>query len=116
MGKGKDRSAGKQQDVFYFVAYIQFCICKIIVHFTYNKICNKGIKFLIDTTGSPKRTAVESPKSPKGKGGASSSATSFKREQLKRDIPPINVTPYPLSTSTEMAMAMSSEAQALQVT
>lgn len=65
--------------------------------------------------GSPKRT-VESPKSPKGKGsGPPASGTSgFQREQLKRDIPPINVTPYPLSTSTEMAMAMSSEAQALQ--
>ncbi|XP_018007815.1 SAGA-associated factor 29 [Hyalella azteca] len=69
--------------------------------------------------GSPKRS-VESPKSPsKGKGGGGGSSSSgngswFKREVLKREIPPINVTPYPLSTSTEMAMAMSSEAQALQ--
>lgn len=55
---------------------------------------------------------MDAPKSPKGKSGSQSS---FKREQLRRDIPPINVTPYPLSTSTEMAMAMSSEAQALQV-
>ncbi|XP_045114042.1 SAGA-associated factor 29-like isoform X2 [Portunus trituberculatus] len=44
------------------------------------------------------------------------SSPSFRREQLLRSepLPPINVTPYPLSTSTEMAMAMSSEAQALQ--
>ena len=41
----------------------------------------------------------------------------FKREQLLRGDPinSINVTPYPLSTSTEMAMAMSTEAQTLQV-
>ncbi|XP_063883129.1 SAGA-associated factor 29-like isoform X4 [Scylla paramamosain] len=63
--------------------------------------------------GSPKRS-VDSPKSPKMRGRDSS--PSFRREQLLRSepLPPINVTPYPLSTSTEMAMAMSSEAQALQ--
>ncbi|XP_050702260.1 SAGA-associated factor 29-like isoform X1 [Eriocheir sinensis] len=63
--------------------------------------------------GSPKRS-VDSPKSPKMRGRDSS--PSIRREQLLRTepLPPISVTPYPLSTSTEMAMAMSSEAQALQ--
>ncbi|CAL4067057.1 unnamed protein product, partial [Meganyctiphanes norvegica] len=64
--------------------------------------------------GSPKRSldrSIESPKSPKMKG-----ESSFRREKALRTdpFPSINVTPYPLSTSTEMAMAMSSEAQALQ--
>ncbi|KAK7084198.1 hypothetical protein SK128_010589 [Halocaridina rubra] len=61
--------------------------------------------------GSPKRS-LDSPKSPKLR----TSSPSFRREQLLRSepLPEINVTPYPLSTSTEMAMAMSSEAQALQ--
>ncbi|XP_042223577.1 SAGA-associated factor 29-like isoform X2 [Homarus americanus] len=69
------------------------------------------------TIGSPKR-GIDSPKSPKmrGGGGGSESSPSYRRDQLIRSepLPPINVTPYPLSTSTEMAMAMSSEAQALQ--
>lgn len=64
--------------------------------------------------GSPKRSlerSIDSPKSPKMK-----TESTFRREKALRTdpFPSINVTPYPLSTSTEMAMAMSSEAQALQ--